>query len=291
MCITSRPLLLALMATITVASVPAHGQPGVSSSPPNLTFATQAIGTSSPAQTITLTNTGNSTLNISAILVAGPFNGDFLQMNTCPPALQAGAHCPIPVVFAPTGTGSRTASVLVFDDASNSPQSAGLSGVGVGTITNIGSSAYQLLNTRTSANQANFYVYQDQDSGFNHGFPSGFFGNGGPISIDTGCVDDPMDLNVGCFPSNDMTDFDGRRGTVLRVSLGPYAFGDYSGLNIQDLGSNSYDLHQATMVTFDLRSPNGAIVRFGVGGCVTVPIGPIGFLWSPMTITLATDLN
>ena len=288
---TSRRLLFVFVITITAASLPAYGQPGVSLSPPNLSFATQAIGTQSASQPIVLTNTGNSTLHISTILVAGSFSGDFLQSSNCVGSLNAGSHCEIKVIFAPTGTGSRTASVLVFDDASNSPQSAALSGPGLGTITNIGSSAYQLLSARTSANQASFYVYQDQDSGFNHGFPSGFFGNLGLISIDTGCVDDPMDLNVGCFHSNDMTDFDGRRGTVLRVSLGPYASGDDSGLNIQDLGSNSYDLRPATMVTFDLRSPNGAIVQFGIGSCVTAPMGPIGFLWSPVTINLATDLN
>jgi urea transporter len=33
--------------------------------------------------------------------------------------------------------------------------------------------AYNLLGRRITANQSSFYVYKDQDSGFNHGFPSG----------------------------------------------------------------------------------------------------------------------
>jgi len=33
--------------------------------------------------------------------------------------------------------------------------------------------AYQLLNARVTANQTSFYVYQNADSGLNHGFPSG----------------------------------------------------------------------------------------------------------------------
>src|ERR1035441_3406892 len=37
--------------------------------------------------------------------------------------------------------------------------------------------AYTLINTRTMQNQGQFFVYQDMDSGFNHGFPSGLFGS------------------------------------------------------------------------------------------------------------------
>lgn len=44
--------------------------------------------------------------------------------------------------------------------------------------------AYQLLAKWTIANRKNFYVYQNADSGFNHGFPSGFFGATSKIDID-----------------------------------------------------------------------------------------------------------
>ncbi len=137
-----------------------------------------------------------------------------------------------------------------------------------------------------SANQNFFYVYKDVDSAMNHGFPS-VFGTLSAVTIDEGCVDDPVELTTGCFPPNDTTDFDGTRGTVMRVTLGPFASGEFGGVNIQDVGTYAYDLNQATQVTFDMRSPDGAIVQFGVGGCVTAPIGPIGLIWSPQTIVLA----
>jgi hypothetical protein len=35
---------------------------------------------------------------------------------------------------------------------------------------------YQEINSRVFADQTSFYVYLDQDSAFNHGFPSGWFG-------------------------------------------------------------------------------------------------------------------
>src|SRR5271169_1975038 len=64
--------------------------------------------------------------------------------------------------------------------------------------------AYQVLDSRTGADQTVFYVYLDRDSGFNHGFPSGCFGDCGTITIDPGCIDDPHDPNSdhGCAPQN-----------------------------------------------------------------------------------------
>ena len=52
---------------------------GISVSPANLDFANQDVGTTSAAQTVTLTNTGNATLTISSITASG----DFSQTNTC----------------------------------------------------------------------------------------------------------------------------------------------------------------------------------------------------------------
>src|SRR5271157_3369983 len=53
----------------------------------------------------------------------------------------------------------------------------------------ISTRAYQEINQRIGANQESFYVYLDQDSGFNHGFPSGFMGTDQrTIGINTGCI-------------------------------------------------------------------------------------------------------
>ncbi|HEX8997895.1 MAG TPA: N,N-dimethylformamidase beta subunit family domain-containing protein [Ktedonobacterales bacterium] len=107
--------------------------PAVSLSPANLTFASQTVNTTSAAQSITLTNTGNAALSISGIALSGTNAGDFAQTNTCPSGtntLAAGANCAISVTFTPTASGTRTASVTITDNASNSPQSVGLSGTG-----------------------------------------------------------------------------------------------------------------------------------------------------------------
>ena len=78
--------------------------PAVSLSRTTVTFANQKVGTTSAAQTVTLSNTGSAPLAISSIVA----NGDFLQTSTCGSGVAAGAACSISVRFRPTATGTRT---------------------------------------------------------------------------------------------------------------------------------------------------------------------------------------
>src|SRR6266567_6034274 len=51
--------------------------------------------------------------------------------------------------------------------------------------------ALGLINSLVTADQLNFYVYKESDSGFNHGFPSGVFGPAqAKLHFDTACVYD-----------------------------------------------------------------------------------------------------
>jgi hypothetical protein len=102
----------------------------VSLSPTSLTFASQSVGTTSAAQSVTLSNTGNAALNITSLAITGSNAGDFAQINTCGGSVAAGGTCTISVTFDPTASGSRTASVGITDNASGSPQSISLSGTG-----------------------------------------------------------------------------------------------------------------------------------------------------------------
>ncbi len=154
--------------------------------------------------------------------------------------------------------------------------------------------AYQELTARASANQNGFSVYQDEDSGFNHGYPSGEFGDLSVISIDAGCIDDPSDTITGCFPSTDTVALDEKRGTVLRVSFDPLPNGHFAGLNIEEPENwgamqtgQGYDLTGATSIVFDARSPAGATIQFGVGGCVSNFIA-VPTSWTPLTIPLSS---
>jgi hypothetical protein len=100
-------------------------------SPASLTFSSQTVGTSRAAQSITLTNSGNATLNITGITITGANAADYSETSTCGATLAASATCSISVVFKPTAAGTRTAAVSFADNASNNPQSVALSGAAV----------------------------------------------------------------------------------------------------------------------------------------------------------------
>ncbi|MGC2369212.1 MAG: choice-of-anchor D domain-containing protein, partial [Candidatus Sulfotelmatobacter sp.] len=107
-------------------SGPAPPAPVVAFAPANLTFSAQPVKTPSPAQAVTLSNTGNATLNLSAIQITG----DFAQANNCPSTLAANSSCTINVTFTPTASGARTGSLTVSDNAQGSPQAVNITGAG-----------------------------------------------------------------------------------------------------------------------------------------------------------------
>jgi hypothetical protein len=98
----------------------------VSLSPASLTFAAQLVGTSSNAQSVTLSNTGNAALSLTSITASG----DFSQTNTCGSSVAAGASCTLSVTFKPTATGTRTGVVTITDNASPATQTVALTGAG-----------------------------------------------------------------------------------------------------------------------------------------------------------------
>ena len=101
-----------------------------------LTFASQAVGTASSTQTVTIANSGTGTMNVANITFGGTDPGDFqIAGGTCSGtsfSLAPTASCTLLISFAPTAFGSRTASVSITDDVSGSPQAIPLSGTGLG---------------------------------------------------------------------------------------------------------------------------------------------------------------
>jgi hypothetical protein len=92
----------------------------------SLAFSAQPVGSSSAAQPVTLTNTGNAALAVGNIQVTG----NFAEVNNCPTTLAANSSCTIKVTFAPRASGSRNGSLTISDNAQGSPQIVNLSGVG-----------------------------------------------------------------------------------------------------------------------------------------------------------------
>jgi len=82
--------------------------------------------------TVTLTNKGSSSVSLYQVAFIGPDAGDFSTSNTstCGASLGAGTNCTVNVVFTPSATGARTASLEISDNGGGSPQTVPLSGTG-----------------------------------------------------------------------------------------------------------------------------------------------------------------
>jgi len=110
----------------TVALGGTASAPVASLSKTSLSFTGQLVGTTSSAQKVTLTNSGNEPLTITSVAATG----DFTQANTCGSTVAAGANCTISMTFKPTAGGNRAGSLAITDNAPGSPQIVGLRGAG-----------------------------------------------------------------------------------------------------------------------------------------------------------------
>jgi len=130
------PQVLALTGTGVVPIVTLGGN--------SISFGNQLVGTSSPTQMVSLSNTGTGPLIISSIAITGANSGDFSQTNACPlspSTLAVQSNCTISVTFKPTANVNRSASVTITDNAVGSPQVISLSGAGIAPVVSFGGTA------------------------------------------------------------------------------------------------------------------------------------------------------
>ncbi len=104
--------------------------PAIYVSPSTLNYGLEGLRTTSAYQTITLTNTGGSTVTFSSITLTGANAKDYVMTNYCGSSLSASLSCTLQVAFGPTSRGIRTAAISIIDNAPASPQTVSLSGSG-----------------------------------------------------------------------------------------------------------------------------------------------------------------
>jgi hypothetical protein len=141
--------LLARLSAPTGVTVDSQGQVYIVSSAtsgqvvrklgPNgmLSFSSQLKGTTSAAQLVTVSNTGNSGLTLTNVTITGTNPGDFSIdptttscMLTAGSTLNAGQSCKIGVLFKPATTGARSANLVMLDNTVTNSNTVGLSGTG-----------------------------------------------------------------------------------------------------------------------------------------------------------------
>jgi sugar lactone lactonase YvrE len=123
--------------------------PNLNASAYKLSFASQAIGTTSAAHAITLT--GEGPLDISGFSVTG----DFAQSNTCPASMSSGSKCTADITFTPTAPGTRTGTLTISTNGYFNPTiTINLTGQGGGTYLSKTSLSFgQVTNGQSSAAQ------------------------------------------------------------------------------------------------------------------------------------------
>ena len=124
-------------ATIWRTRVSTFGLPGCGSvtvSPTSLTFGSQALGTSSASQLVTLNNGQGAALSITGINFTGNNPNSFTQTNNCGSSVPAGGSCSIHVSLAPLITGALSATLNVNDNGAGSPQTVAVTGTGIAPV-------------------------------------------------------------------------------------------------------------------------------------------------------------
>ncbi len=106
--------------------------PGATLGATGLTFGSVPVGGRSGSQPVSLTNTGQAPLAVSAVALSGSDPGDFaISSDGCTgQTLAVGASCAVSVDFAPVAAGARSGTLNFSDSAGGSPQTVTLTGTG-----------------------------------------------------------------------------------------------------------------------------------------------------------------
>ncbi|HEY0806317.1 MAG TPA: choice-of-anchor D domain-containing protein, partial [Pseudonocardiaceae bacterium] len=233
--------------TPVLTAFPNPAQPGsLTASPSTLSFGDVASGSTSAAQTATVSNPGSSAASVSSVSVSGPFS----QTNTCGSSIAAGGSCTVSVKFAPTSGGSQTGTLSVATSAPGSPLAVALSGTGVTSTTNLAqgqpataSSSYQAF-VASNVTDGNASTYWESTDGA--GYPQ-------TITVDLGSVQSVGSVTLDLPPSSAWA----TRTETLSV------LGSGNGSTFSQLvGSAGYTFNPSTGNTVTISLPSGTSARY-----------------------------
>jgi len=176
----SAALLVGAAPAVALTPPAVQPQPALGLSTPVLIYGVHFVGTVAPTQTVTVSNTGNATLNISSAVVTGGNASDFrIVSDTCSGAAIVGTSgagypgypgypeypgypgypgvvgetCQVSVAFRPGAVGGRAAVLRLTSNDPTSPAVVSLNGVGTGPaapLPGIVSVAHQKVTLATS---------------------------------------------------------------------------------------------------------------------------------------------
>jgi uncharacterized protein (TIGR03437 family) len=135
--------------------------------PTNLVFSNNSIaGVQQGAKTVTITNPSSSPLALNSIGVSGANASDFSVANNCAASLTAFSACTVDITYLPSSaTGVHTASLVINNGASSSPQSVALMGVVVSQFAIVSKSTGKALEPSGASASAGAGIQQSFPSG------------------------------------------------------------------------------------------------------------------------------
>lgn len=236
--------------------------PAVTMSPNPVNFTTIVQGTTSSPLTASVTNSGNATLNISAVTLGGNNPGDFSMTTTCNGPYAANAGCTITLTFTPLAAGQRSATVTIADDAANSPQILSVTGTATPapptnplvTLSTTTLGFGSMTQGTTSSPQA--VTVTNTGGGALH-ITSVVLGgtNSADFSLSNGCTASPYAVNASC---------------VLTVSFAPLSTGARAAtVTLADDASNS-----PQTIALDGSANIAATLGPAAGGSTAVTVAP-----------------
>jgi hypothetical protein len=98
-----------------------------------LDFGEQVVATSSDPQTVTITNVGTADMVGDSTEITGDGDHSYSDVDNCSGVtVPVDGTCTIDVTFTPTTSGTLSATLTITNNASDSPQTIALTGVGAG---------------------------------------------------------------------------------------------------------------------------------------------------------------
>jgi len=161
-------------------------------------FGSLAIGTDSNPVPVILENTGSAALTVTKVAISGANAAEFAETNNCTTVQPLGT-CTINVTFAPTASGTASATLKVTDNTVNGAQTDALSGVGIGLGLGLG------LGGSSSATVAagNTATYMLSIGGAGVGGQTSLTCTGAPTGAN--CSISPSSLNVSATSASPLT--------------------------------------------------------------------------------------
>ncbi|MFA4874088.1 MAG: choice-of-anchor D domain-containing protein [bacterium] len=101
--------------------------PDIGLSADSIDFGPQLVGTTSAAAMVTVSSNGTADLVINSIVASQ----NFAVSHDCPAAMPTGTVCTLSVTFTAPAAGTATGTIVISDNATDSPQTIALTGLGI----------------------------------------------------------------------------------------------------------------------------------------------------------------